>query len=204
MEAAGLMDRLFASIQMIMSRVRGALFIAVLIVSTIFAAATGIVGGSIEDYDGEKIYDFNQAVERVQAAVEAARSLDFPFGLVARAENLLRNVPNLDDTIRRLQAFEAAGADMLYAPGLKTLEEVKLVVDSVSKPVNVLIATMTDRTITLDDLAAVGVRRVSIGGAMARVAYGSLIRSSEESAEQHSFTWLNQLANAKRLGQLLG
>ena len=158
----------------------------------------------IEDFDGEKIYDFDHAVERVQAAVEAARSLDFPFGLTARAENLLRNVPDLDDTIRRLQAFEAAGADVLYAPGLKTIDEVKLVVDSVNKPVNVLISTISDKTTTLDQLAAVGVRRVSVGGAMAKVAYGSLIQGGAESAENQSFSWLNQLSNAKRLGQFLG
>ncbi len=167
------------------------------------AARTGIVGGSIEDYDGEKIYDFNHAVERVQAAVEAANSLDFPFGLVARAENLLRNVPDINDTIRRLQAFEAAGADMLYAPGLKTIDDVKLVLNSVSKPVNVLISTMADRTVTAADLAAIGVRRISIGGAMARIAYGSLAESGTATLQSDSFEWLNQLSWAKQLNNLL-
>ncbi|MEM8860625.1 MAG: isocitrate lyase/phosphoenolpyruvate mutase family protein [Chloroflexota bacterium] len=168
------------------------------------AAETGIVGGSIEDYDGEKIYDFNHAVERVQAAVEAAKSLDFPFGLTARSENLIRNVIDLDDTIRRLQAFEAAGASVLYAPGLKTLEDVKLVVESVSKPVNVLISTMADRATTVEQLVETGARRISVGGAMAHIAYGSLIRDGDETLEHGSFNWLNHLSTGRKIGSLLG
>ncbi|MFT5193009.1 MAG: 2-methylisocitrate lyase-like PEP mutase family enzyme [Cellvibrionaceae bacterium] len=167
------------------------------------AAETGLVGGSIEDYDGEKIYDFDLAVERVQAAVEAAKSLDFPFALTARAENLLRGVQDIDDTIRRLQAFEAAGADMLYAPGLKTLEQVRLVVDALSKPVNVLITTMSDPNVTVADLAAAGVRRVSIGGALAKVAYGSLLEGGQEMLESGRFAWRAKLSTAKGLDQLL-
>lgn len=104
------------------------------------AAEAGVVGGSIEDYSGERIYDFEHAVERVKAAVEAARSLDFPFTLTARAENLLRGRQDLDDTIRRLQAYAQAGADVLYAPGLRTLDEIREVCRAVDKPVNVLAA----------------------------------------------------------------
>ena len=167
-------------------------------------AETGIVGGSIEDYDGEKIYDFSLAIERVQAAVEASKSLEFPFGLMARAENLIRGVHDLDDTIRRLQAFEAAGADLLYAPGLRTLEDVKLVVESVNKPVNVLVSTMADRSVTVSDLAEVGAKRISIGGAMALVAYGALIEGGNEMAEKGTFGWLNKISTGRRVSQLLG
>ena len=104
------------------------------------AAAVGIVGGSIEDWSGEKIYDFNHAVERVVAGVEMARSLPVPFTFVARAENLIRGRIDLDDTIRRLQAFEKAGADVLYAPGLRDLATMKLVASSVGKPINVVMS----------------------------------------------------------------
>src|SRR5437763_12686365 len=113
--------------------------------TVLLAARAGVVGGSIEDYTGDPsnpIYDFALAVERVHAAVEASRSLDFPFTLTARAENLLRGRQDLDDTIRRLQAFEAAGADVLYAPGLTTLDEVRLVTGALRKPVNVLAPVM--------------------------------------------------------------
>ena len=109
------------------------------------AAAVGIVGGSIEDWSGEKIYDFNHAVERVVAGVEMARSLAVPFTFVARAENLIRGRPDLDDTIKRLQAFEKAGADVLYAPGLRDLASMKLVTSSVSKPVNVVMSAADPR-----------------------------------------------------------
>src|SRR5205823_8164477 len=103
------------------------------------AAEVGAAGGSIEDYDPSgEIYSAQHATERVAAAAEAARALDFPFTLTARAENHIRGNPDLDDTIARLQAFEAAGADVLYAPGLRTVDEIRRVCDSVSKPVNVL------------------------------------------------------------------
>ncbi len=98
------------------------------------AAAVGIVGGSIEDWSGEKIYDFNHAVERVAAGAEMARSLSVPFTFTARAENLIRGVKDLDDTIRRLQAFEKAGADVLYAPGLRDLATMRTVASEVTKP----------------------------------------------------------------------
>jgi 2-methylisocitrate lyase-like PEP mutase family enzyme len=132
----------------------------------------GAVGGSIEDGTSDRrapVYEFSLAVERVAAAVEVARALPIPFVLTARAENFLYGIRDLDDTIRRLQAFESAGADVLYAPGLHTLDEIRAVVSSVGRPVNVVMG-FADPSITLEQLAEVGVRRVSIGGALSRLA----------------------------------
>lgn len=146
------------------------------------AYEAGAVGGSIEDSSPDRpspIYDFGLAVERVQAAVEAARALPIPFVLTARAENLLYGVLGLDETIKRLQAFEAAGADVLYAPGLRTLEEMRTVVSAVSKPVNVVMG-FADPSITLDQLAEIGVRRVSIGGALSRLALRSFLDGAQQ------------------------
>lgn len=156
----------------------------------VMAARAGVVGASIEDYSGttKSIYDFSLAVERVQAAVEAARSLDFPFTLTARAENLLRERNDLDDTIRRLQAFEAVGADVLYAPGLKTLDQVRAVIGAVSKPVNVLAVMI--RGVTVAQLAEAGVRRISVGGALARAATSALVRAGTELRDAGGFGWL--------------
>ena len=167
------------------------------------AAETGLVGGSIEDYDNAGgIYEFSHAVERVQAAVEAANALDFPFALTARAENLIRGVDDLDDTIKRLQAFEAAGAGMLYAPGLKTLDEVRLVADSVSKPINVLVRNISDKNITLDELAAAGAKRISLGGSLAKIAYGQLLVGGREMLSGQ-FTWLNRASMGSGLEKYL-
>jgi len=139
------------------------------------------VGGSIEDASGradDPIYPFDLAVARVRAAVAAARALPLPFVLTARAENLLWGRPDLDDTIRRLQAFAEAGADVLYAPGLKTADEVARVVQAVApKPVNVLMG-LPGSTLDLPALAALGVRRVSVGSSFARAAYGELLRAA--------------------------
>ncbi|MDQ3917203.1 MAG: isocitrate lyase/phosphoenolpyruvate mutase family protein, partial [Acidobacteriota bacterium] len=162
------------------------------------------VGGSIEDYGGEpsnRIYDFNLAVERVHAAAEAARSLDFPFTLTARAENLLRGRQDLDDTIRRLQAFEAAGADVLYAPGLKTLEEVRLVARASGKPLNVL-APMLEG-VTVAQLADAGAKRISVGGALWRAAVAALLRAGAEMLERGSFGWTSDLASGAEVERLL-
>ncbi len=134
-------------------------------------AAAGAVGGSIEDWDGERgICTLEQAVERVAAAVEAAHALDFPFLLTARAENHIRGNPDLDDTIARLQAFERAGADVLYAPGLATAEEIRTVCAAVSRPVNVLARP----GLTVAEIAAAGGRRISVGGALTWVAAAAL------------------------------
>lgn len=168
-------------------------------------AEAGLVGGSIEDYSGDpsdSIYDFGLAVERVQAAAEAARSLDFPFMLTARAENLLHGRDDLDDTIRRLQAFEAAGADVLYAPGLKTLEEVRLVSGALSRPLNVLAPPLGG--VTLAELASAGAKRISLGGALARAAITSLLRAGAEMREQGSFGWAAELVSTRDLVRLLG
>jgi 2-methylisocitrate lyase-like PEP mutase family enzyme len=130
-------------------------------------AAAGAVGGSIEDYDPVgRLYEPAAAAERVAAAVEAARSLPFPFTLTARAENHIRGNPDLDDTIARLQAFERAGADVLFAPGLRTREEIRTVCDAVSRPLNVLALP----GMSLDDIVGAGAQRVSLGGGLAWVA----------------------------------
>lgn len=130
-------------------------------------AEAGAVGGSIEDYDPQgHIYELEHAVERVRAAVEAARDLGFPFMLTARAENHIRGNPDLADTIARLQAFEEAGADVLYAPGLRRAEEIRVVCEAVSRPVNVLALP----ALSLDEIAAAGARRVSVGGGLTWVA----------------------------------
>jgi 2-methylisocitrate lyase-like PEP mutase family enzyme len=167
-------------------------------------AQAGLVGGSIEDFTGDPsnpIYDFDLAVERVHAASSAARSLDFPFTLTARAENLLHGRHDLDDTIRRLQAFEAAGADVLYAPGLKTLDEVRLVTGALGKPVNVLATLM--RGITVAELADAGAKRISTGGALARAAITALLRAGTEMMEQGSFAWTSGLASSADVKKLL-
>jgi 2-methylisocitrate lyase-like PEP mutase family enzyme len=165
------------------------------------AAAAGVVGGSIEDSTGDKskpIYDFNLAVERVQAAVEAARALPFPFTFTARAENLLHGSPDLDDIIRRLQAFEKAGADVLYAPGLSSLDDVRTVVKCVSKPVNVVMGWIAKGT-TVQDLEALGVRRISIGGALSRVAMGAFMKAARDLKENGSFAWMADAMPTKQL-----
>ncbi len=156
------------------------------------SAEAGMVGGSIEDATGnaeQAIYDFNLAVERVQAAVEVARSLPFPFMLTARAENFVNGRHDLDDTIRRLKAFEAVGADVLYAPGLRDLATIKAVVAAVSKPVNVVMSH-ADTSITADDLAAVGVKRISVGGSIARYAMSAFLQAGREMKEQGRFTFI--------------
>ena len=142
----------------------------------------GLVGGSIEDATGDPdrpIYDFEHAVERVAAAAEAARALPFPFTLVGRAENFLHGRPDLEDTIRRLQAFEAAGADCLYAPGLTREEDIRAVCASVGKPVNVVMGLKSAR-FSVTALAAMGVRRISVGSALSRVALGAFERAARE------------------------
>lgn len=142
----------------------------------------GAVGGSVEDFTGDAnapIYDFNLAVERIHAAVEVARALPIPFVLTARAENLLHDMNDLDDTIKRLQAFEAVGAGVLYAPGLRTLEQMRTVIAAVSKPINVVMG-FADPTLTLEQLGSIGVRRVSIGGALSRYALQSFMSAARE------------------------
>jgi 2-methylisocitrate lyase-like PEP mutase family enzyme len=146
------------------------------------AAGVGLAGCSIEDFSGDRsrpIFPLELAVERIAAAVEAARALDHDFVLTARAENFLRGNPDLDDTIRRLQAFEAAGADVLYAPGLRELAQIRAVCAAVSKPVNMIMG-LPGVTFDLAQLSAAGVKRVSVGSALSRLAYGALIDAGKE------------------------
>jgi 2-methylisocitrate lyase-like PEP mutase family enzyme len=153
------------------------------------AAAVGLVGGSIEDATGDvdnPIYEFNHAVERIAAACEAARAL--PFVLTARAENFLHGRPDLVDTIRRLQAFENAGADVLYAPGLPDLEAIRRVCEAVAKPVNVVMG-LKPPMYSVEELQAAGVKRISVGGSFARAALGALVRAAREVREQGTFTY---------------
>jgi 2-methylisocitrate lyase-like PEP mutase family enzyme len=164
-------------------------------------AETGVAGGSIEDYSGEGIYDFAHAVERVAAAVEAARALDFPFTLTARAENLLRGVDDLDDTIERLQAYARAGADVLYAPGLRTLDDVREVCRAVDKPVNVLAAFFPGATVA--ELADAGAKRISIGSALADVAIGALLSAGSEMLDSGTFGWLSRAASGADVKRIL-
>ena len=153
------------------------------------ASETGLAGGSIEDSTGDPskpIYDFEHAVERVRAATETARSLQFV--LTARAENFLWGRPDLDDTIRRLTAFSSAGADVLYAPGLPDLDSIRAVCSSVDKPLNVVIG-LRGAPLTLDQLREAGVKRVSVGGSFARAALGGLVRAAREVKEHGTFTY---------------
>ncbi len=153
------------------------------------AAAIGLVGGSIEDSGADPrhpIYDFAQAVERIAAAAEAARQL--PFVLTARAENFLYDRPDLDDTIRRLRAFEAAGADVLYAPGLPSLDAIRAVCAAVRKPINVVMG-LKGAPYTVEQLRAAGVKRISVGGSFARAALGAFLRAAREVKERGTFTY---------------
>jgi 2-methylisocitrate lyase-like PEP mutase family enzyme len=169
------------------------------------AAQTGIVGGSIEDASGnpdDPIYAFDLAVERVRAAVAAARSLPFPFMLTARAENLLNGRMDFADTLRRLQAYAEAGADVLYAPGLRTREQVIAVVQAVApRPVNVLMG-LNGVDLSVQQLSECGVRRISVGSSLARAAFGGLYRAAEEIRSQGSFTYAEQALPFDQLNAL--
>jgi 2-methylisocitrate lyase-like PEP mutase family enzyme len=165
------------------------------------ASEAGIVGGSIEDATGDPqnpIYDFALAVERVQAAVETGRSLPVPFVLTARAENLLHGRLDLDDTIRRLQAFERAGADVLYAPGLRDIPTIRTVVRAVGKPLNVVMSA-ADPAITQAQLAEAGVKRISVGGALSRLALAAFLKGAREMKDAGGFTWVRDTVPTKDL-----
>jgi 2-methylisocitrate lyase-like PEP mutase family enzyme len=149
-------------------------------------AEAGAVGASIEDWDGARLYGFDEAVEHVAAAVAAARAVGFPFTLTARAENHLRGNPDLGDTIARLQAFAAAGADVLYAPGLHTLAEIRAVCGAVTKPVNVLAV----RDLTFAELAGAGAQRVSVGGALTWAAVHALVEAATAISDRGDFSLL--------------
>jgi 2-methylisocitrate lyase-like PEP mutase family enzyme len=153
------------------------------------AAEAGAVGGSIEDYDPSgRLYDLGHAVERVAAAAEAARTLDFPFMFAARAENHLRGNPDLEDTIARLLAYERAGADVLYAPGLGNVDEIRAVCEAVSKPVNVLARPH----LTMGEIVGAGAQRVSVGGALTWVAVAGLVSGAEQIRDRGDFSALGE------------
>lgn len=169
------------------------------------AAASGIVGGSIEDASGRAdapIYPLELAVERIGAAVEAAHSLDFPFTLTARAENFLVGRADLKDTIKRLQAYQDAGADVLYAPGLKSKEDIAAVVGALDKPVNVVMG-LQGVQLSLQELAQIGVKRVSVGGSLARAALGGFLRAAEEMREHGTFTYGDEAVGTRRISEML-
>jgi len=165
------------------------------------AAAVGLVGGSIEDATGNRekpLYDLGQAAERVAAAVQAARALPFPFTLTARAENFLRGNPDLEDTLRRLQAFEAAGADVLFAPGLPDLAAVRAVCAAVKKPVNFM-AGIKGKSFTVAELEAVGVRRVSLATSLYRAAMTGLADAAREVKDKGTFGYLERSLSTAEL-----
>lgn len=165
------------------------------------AAAAGVVGGSIEDATGNAenpIYELRHAAGRVRAAVEAARKLPFTFTLTARAENYLHGRPDLQDTILRLQAFQEAGADVLYAPGLTTKEEIATVVRSVDRPVNVVMG-LRGVQLSVAELSSLGVKRVSVGSSLCRAALGAFLRAGREMREQGTFTYAAEAASPKEI-----
>jgi len=158
------------------------------------AAGVGLVGGSIEDATGDKdkpLFDLNHATERVAAAVQAARALPFPFTLTARAEGFLRGKPDLDDVIKRLQAFEKAGADVLMAPGLPDLAAVRTVCSSLSKPFNFM-AGIKGKSFTVAELAAAGVKRISLATSLYRMAMTGLVEAAREAKEKGTFSYIDR------------
>jgi 2-methylisocitrate lyase-like PEP mutase family enzyme len=158
------------------------------------AAEAGLVGGSIEDATGDKdkpLYDIGHATERVEAAARAARILSFPFTLTARAENFVRGNPDLEDTIKRLQAFEKAGADVLFAPCLPDLASVRAVCAAVSKPVNFMVG-IKGKSFTVAELEVAGIRRISLGTSLYRVAMSGLLDAAREVKETGTFDYLDR------------
>ena len=164
------------------------------------AAQAGLVGCSVEDATGNKdkpLFDFDLAVERVSAAAAAAKSVGFPFTLTARTENFLRGNPSLDDTIKRLQAFERAGADVLFAPGLPDLASIKKVCEAVSKPVNFM-AGIKGKSFSVPELENAGVRRISLATSLFRAALTGVLEAALEVKEQGSFGYLERLQDINK------
>jgi 2-methylisocitrate lyase-like PEP mutase family enzyme len=167
------------------------------------ATAAGLVGGSIEDATGDAenpIFEFDHAVERVAAACEAARTL--PFVLTARAENFLHGRPDLDDTIRRLQAFEEVGAEVVYAPGLPSLEAIRTLCESVARPVNVVMG-LRPPIFSVEELQEAGVKRISVGGAFARAALGAFVRAAREVKDKGTFTFSAEAITGAEVSQYM-
>jgi 2-methylisocitrate lyase-like PEP mutase family enzyme len=170
------------------------------------AAATGLAGGSIEDgtgRPGDPIYDHELAVERVRAAAEVTRALPFPFMLTARAENYLVGRRDLKDTIKRLQAYQEAGADVLYAPGLTSRDDIAALVGSVDRPVNVVMG-LQGVQLSLGELSEIGVKRVSVGSALSRAALGAFLRAAREMREHGTFTFAAEAVNYREISAMFG
>jgi 2-methylisocitrate lyase-like PEP mutase family enzyme len=168
------------------------------------ASAAGAVGGSIEDStrdSSQPIYELDHAVERVRAAAQAARALSFPFTLTARCENYLVGRTEIKDTIKRLQAYQEAGADVLYAPGLVTKGDISAVISSVDRPVNVL-AGLPGMEWNREEFAAMGVKRISIGSGLARAAFSAFFRAASEMHEQGTFTFAQGTMFLSEIGEM--
>jgi 2-methylisocitrate lyase-like PEP mutase family enzyme len=171
----------------------------------LLAAGMGLVGGSIEDATGDPaapLFDLNQATDRIIAAVEAARSLPFKFTLTARAENFVRGNPDLEDTIRRLQAYEHAGADVLFAPGLPDLESIHRVCASVKKPVNV-IGSVPGKHFMVSALAEAGAKRISMAASLYRAAMSGLLEAAREAKQEGTFTYVDRIMTGSDLSARL-
>jgi 2-methylisocitrate lyase-like PEP mutase family enzyme len=169
------------------------------------AAAAGAVGGSIEDateHADDPIYGIERSADRIRAAAEAARSLPFIFTLTGRAENYLHGRPDLKDTIKRLQAYQEAGADVLYAPGLSSKDDIAAVVKSVDRPVNVVMG-LKGVPLSVSDLSAIGVRRISVGSALCRAAIGAFLRSAKEMQDNGTFNFANDAVSTREIGAIL-
>jgi 2-methylisocitrate lyase-like PEP mutase family enzyme len=163
-----------------------------------------VVGGSIEDSTGrpdDPIYEHEQAVERVRAAAEAARALPFPFTLTARAENYLNGRPDLNDTIKRLIAYQEAGADVLYAPGLKTKEDIAALVKAVDRPVNVVMG-LQGISLGMETLSEIGVKRISVGSALSRAALGAFLRAAREMRDNGTFTFADDAVGSAEMNAM--
>jgi 2-methylisocitrate lyase-like PEP mutase family enzyme len=168
------------------------------------AAAAGLAGASIEDVSGRAdsgLYEIEAATERIRAAAEVAQSFPFRFTLTARAENYLAGRPDLHDTIRRLQAYQEAGADVLYAPGLRSKEDIATVVKSVDRPVNVVMG-LQGVQLTLAELSTIGVKRVSVGSALSRAALGAFLRAAREMAEHGTFSFAEQAISYREISEM--
>jgi len=171
-------------------------------INVLKAVRTGIAGCSIEDFsrDTRSLYDFNLSVERVQAVVEAVATLHMPFQLTARAENLLRGVDDLEDTIRRLQAFEAVGANVLYAPGIRSLEQLRQVISELKTPFNVLAPFIKGASV--DEFADAGAKRISVGGALNWAAVQPMLVAGKEMIMQGTFNWTADVASPGEVKKL--
>jgi len=169
------------------------------------AAQTGLAGGSIEDVPegrGAGPYEFEHAVDRIRAAAEAARALPARFTLTARAENFIAGNPDLKDTIRRLQAFEEAGADVLYAPGLTSKEDIAAVTSSVDRPINVVMG-LQGVSLSLAELSSLGVKRISVGSALARASFGAFLRAAREMQEHGTFEFADEAVSYRDIMTML-